>query len=236
MGVSAVSLEENTFQVCEMEDDEGYTKLEGLLVQLSPKEVILPDTGDYRNITKVVKRCGLLIVSRKASKFTIDGLPEDLNRLLFWKPGQAENSLALPELQHKLACSALNALISYLELLNDESNMSQFSLSLLRPQQFVHIDASAAKALGLTNGPGSLLSHLDRCRTGPGKRLLAQWVKQPLRDLGRINDRLSLVEIMMNDPEVRAKISDDHLRRFPDLQLLARRLQRKNSSMQDCYK
>lgn len=122
------------------------------------------------------------------------------------------------------------------QLTSDESNLHQFSLETLTPDQFVHIDSAAAKALGLVSGPGSLLSHLDRCRTAPGKRLLAQWVKQPLSNVGRINDRLSLVEVLLQDSEVRSQLSDDHLRRFPDLMKMARKIQRKACSLQDLHK
>lgn len=67
-------------------------------------------------------------------------------------------------------------------------------------------------------------------------RLLAQWVKQPLRDLASITERHDIVEILTLETELRQSLHEDHLRRMPDLQALARRLQRKKASMQDCYR
>lgn len=46
----------------------------------------------------------------------MDGLTTELDRILHWKEGQAPNSMALPELKHTAAASALNALIKYLEV------------------------------------------------------------------------------------------------------------------------
>lgn len=105
----------------------------------------------------------------------------------------------------------------------------------------MHVDTSAAKALGLIPQHSStmqqtLVGFLDRCRTAQGRRLITQWVKQPLRDLRTISERQDVVSALMDDSELRMSLSEEHLRRFPDLQLLARRLQRKNATMQDCYK
>lgn len=55
------------------------------------------------------------------------------------------------------------------------------------------LDSAGVKALNLFPEPGagstrctSILKLLDRCRTAPGQRLLAQWIKQPLVDVNRI--------------------------------------------------
>jgi len=58
-----------------------------------------------------------MVITKKIGSFTMDGLAGDLNRILCWKTGQAENALALPELQMHVACSALNACINYLEVM-----------------------------------------------------------------------------------------------------------------------
>lgn len=66
--------------------------------------------------------------------------------------------------------------------------------------------------------------------------LLSQWVRQPLRDLAAITERHDVVELLVNDTELRQALSQDHLRRVPDLQNLARRLLRRKANMQDCYR
>ena len=77
---------------------------------------------------------------------------------------------------------------------------------------------------------------MDKCRTPQGHRLLAQWVRQPLKDLSLIKERHDIVEALVNDNELRSNLSEDHLRRIPDLQMLAKKLARKKATLQDLYK
>ena len=85
----------------------------------------------------------------------------------------------------------------------DEGNSDQFTLSTIDIKRYVHMDAAAVRALNLLPGPGSnsltrhhsVLGLLDRCRTSQGHRLLAQWVKQPLRDLNAVTERHDIVQV-----------------------------------------
>ncbi|KAG8263820.1 MutS-like protein [Homalodisca vitripennis] len=65
---------------------------------------------------------------------------------------------------------------------------------------------------------------------------MAQWVKQPLRDLAAINERHDIVNTIANDTGLRQALTEENLRHIPDLQVLSNRLQRKKASMQDCYR
>ena len=61
-------------------------------------------------------------------------------------------------------------------------------------------------------------------------------MKQPLRDRACISERHDIVQILVEDTEMRQALYEEHLRRVPDLQSLAKRLQRKKASLQDCYR
>lgn len=67
-------------------------------------------------------------------------------------------------------------------------------------------------------------------------RLLTQWIRQPLRDLNKINERLDIVETLVTDTDIRQQLHDQHLRTIPDLQALMRKIQRKKANLQDCYR
>lgn len=125
--------------------------------------------------------------------------------------------------------------------------MNQFTLNQVEQSRYIRLDSAAIKALNIEpradtisnlygNPVASVLTLLDKCRTAQGHRLIAQWVRQPLRDLSLIKERHDIVELLVKNNELRSALSEDYLRRVPDLQQLAKKLARKKSALQDCYK
>ena len=53
---------------------------------------------------------------------------------------------------------------------------------------------------------------------------------------GVAEERLDVVDMLVTDSELRQSLRSNHLRRLPDLQRLSSRLQRRNASLQDCYR
>jgi hypothetical protein len=58
-----------------------------------------------------------------------------------------------------------------------------------------------------------------KCCTSQGARLLTQWIKQPLVDLHQIEDRQNMVEMLINDTEMRQDVIENYLKRMPDFQV-----------------
>ena len=54
--------------------------------------------------------------------------------------------------------------------------------------------------------------------------------------VGRIERRLDLVETFVNDVHLRQTITEDHLRRMPDFQRIAKKLQKSRAKLIDLYK
>ncbi len=123
----------------------------------------------------------------------IDGLPEEearafapvLQRLLVYAENTQRRSLA-----HLMAPRAYRLCDA---LVLDEATRRNLELVATLREQKRH---------------GSLLWHLDRCRTSMGSRRLAQWLLFPLRDRAQIDARLDTVERLKNDRTLRQALRE----------------------------
>ena len=226
--------------VSEFLDNDLYSNLESLLIQLGVRELLLPADSQKKDaelakIRTIADNCGIALGERSIGDFGTKDIEQDLTRLL----RDERSAGTLPQTDLKLAMGSAAALIKYLGVLSDPSNFGQYQLYQHDLSQYMKLDASALKALNLMPGPRdgsktmSLYGLLNHCKTPVGSRLLAQWLKQPLMNLEEIERRQQLVEAFVQDTELRQTMQEEHLRSIPDLYRLAKRFQRKMANLED---
>ncbi|KAF6778148.1 hypothetical protein AHF37_02101 [Paragonimus kellicotti] len=249
--------------VGEFIDSVQLANLETALVQLNSRECLVPtgflgsptavggktktapklaDTTLTEHLAMIFDRAGILVTELDKKDFTQPDVLQDLNYLLrHSNPNVTAMENKVRDCQQGLAC--LGAIIKFLDLKADESNAAAFSLHLFNLDNFVRLDSAATRALHLLPGPDdkhryqSVFGVLNNCRTPQGQRLLGQWLRQPLTDINKIDERLDLVESLVEETSVRQSLHEDFLRRVPDFHRLIRRLQKRQSDgLQDVYR
>ncbi|KAG1678939.1 DNA mismatch repair protein Msh2 [Nymphon striatum] len=152
VGIAYTDASERKFVVAEFIDNELFTNLEVLIVQLGPKECLIqpinssPDVG---KLSKMLERTKALVTERKKGEFNDKDIVADLNRLVKFKKGEQVNSSVLPEMDMSHAMCALAVLIKYFDLLGEECYFGQYKLTTFNLQQYIRLDNSVMKALNL---------------------------------------------------------------------------------------
>ncbi|THH01168.1 hypothetical protein EW026_g1487 [Hermanssonia centrifuga] len=255
IGIAFADTSVRELGVADFVDNDLFSNTETLIIQLAVKEAILP-TGtasgnterdiDLKKLKDVFERCNVVITERKPSEFTSKSIQDDLIRLL--NPSSMPSSSVgvdaastIAQLNFPNAPASLAALVSYLSLLSDPSNHGNYTIRTHDLTQFMRLDASALRALNLTEAPGSVGSNknttlfglLNKCKTAQGSRLLGSWLKQPLINLHEIRKRQDLVEIFAEDPTTRRALQEEQLKFLPDMHRICKRFQKSVASLED---
>ncbi|KAG1815227.1 DNA mismatch repair protein [Suillus subaureus] len=251
VGIAFADTSVREFGLADFIDNDLFSNLESLVIQLSVKEAIIP-TGtvsgttdrdlDLSKLKAVFERCAVVVTERKPSEFTARHVEDNIKKLTIDSETNSESAAPISELSLPSAPSALSALISYLSLLSDPSNHGAYKLRTHDLARYMRLDASALRALNLIDAPGSagsinkhatLLGLLNKCKTAQGTRLLGTWLKQPLINLHEIRKRQDLVETFVDDGSSRRTLQDDYLKLMPDLHRLSKRFKKSVASLED---
>ena len=110
----------------------------------------------------------------------------------------------------------------------------QYTLHLGHLDQFMRLDLAATHSLNLfpdSQGKASLgrnasvFGVLNHCVTKLGPRLLRRRLQQPLTCPQTLNRRLDAVEAFVRDPDALTSLHGEELRRVPDLDAIAKKLE-----------
>jgi len=233
IGLAAVDTCLNMVKVVQFKDDQILSGLEAFLVQLGPREVILPQLENQaiKKICELITRNKILVTERPTKDFT------PLNEVEIKEVFTSKSPTNLLSSQN-IVSGCLNAVFNYL---NFDTSAAKFSLESLSSSTYMKLANRSLTSLNVfptqvaPNAP-SIFSILNQTRTPGGARMLAQWLKQPLLDADLITERLDLVEMLVNNTELRQMLFEEHLRKFPDYQRLAAKFGSSKANLQDMYR
>ena len=169
-----------------------------------------------------------------------DGINGHLTALPAWKfePGKCNETL-LTQFKsstldgfglkaNSLQVRAAGAIVLYLKETQPDTLSLLTSLRSYSLNEFMTLDASTRRNLELDETlrgerKGSLLGTLDFTITPMGKRLIHQWVSQPLLQVAKINKRQDGVQHFVSNGMVRAELREE-LKPLADLERLVNRV------------
>ncbi|KAI0935020.1 hypothetical protein AcV7_003936 [Taiwanofungus camphoratus] len=259
-GICVLDSATSEFNLSAFQDDVCRTRLETLMRQLRPKEIIFTKGNLSVSTTRLLKAilpgsC-LWTSLRESEGLTYEKTLKELKNLY---PATDEDddmndsshglSSAVPEaIRDMVGCrgamEALGSMIWYLHTLNidkDILSMKNFNVydPMKRGQGLVLDGQTLAHIEVLLNSEGteegSLLKLLSRCITPSGKRLFRIWLCMPLREVADINARLDAVQDLLDHPTFEKEFTKV-AKGLPDLERIVSRIHAKNCRVKDFLK
>ncbi|KAG9309590.1 DNA mismatch repair protein Msh6 [Chiua virens] len=257
-GICVLDSATSQFNLSAFEDDICFTKLETMIRQLRPKEVVFTK-GNLSvptvRLLKVILPSSCLWTSlRDVEGFTYEQTFAELNKMFSGNEDASieEDSLlneAVPSTIRDMAgcrpaMEALGAMAWYLRQLNidkDLLTMKNFNIydPMKRGRNLVLDGQTLSHVEVLQNNEGtdegSLHKLLSRCITPFGKRLFRIWLCVPLRDVSDINDRLDAVQELIQHGTFEEEFTK-LVKGLPDLERIVSRIHAKNCKVKDFIK
>ncbi|MBR4627051.1 MAG: DNA mismatch repair protein MutS [Ruminococcus sp.] len=205
------------------------------LSRIQPAEIIFTESFlSLKGVADFVKlRLGCAVTLREAERFTPPQSEDELRALI---GDAAASGLKLsPDGADRAAVCGLFGYINDTQ----KSSVARFTqIDVLGEEQFMGLDLNARRNLELTETlrnkekKGSLLWVLDSTRTSMGRRMLKNWIEQPLKSPARIIERLDAVEAFYKKSVAAADIAE-LLERVYDLERLMTKVMYKTANPRD---
>lgn len=240
----------------ELQDDEECSRLDTLITQIKPKEIICEKNNLCSTAVKIIRYNAhsshqIWNHFNPYSEFwDYDTTVENLVKSKYYKAEDLDDFSNYPhELlqfkdQHQVAFNAFGGLLFYLKTLKlDESimslgNIKKYEISK-RGSSHMLLDGITLNNLEILNNTfdggdsGTLFRLLNRAITSFGKRALKKWILHPLLNVEEINSRYDAVDFFMKEePELRLAL-ETSLGNLPDLERLLARVHAKTLRFRD---
>ena len=216
-GVAFLDISTGEFYVAEGPDN----YIDKLLSNLSPKEIIYQRGFDER----FRQAFGTNYYTYKLDDWVFS---EELNREKLCKQFGTQSLKGFGIDHISAGISAAGAILYYLEFTEHKEIGHIASISRIDQDDYVWIDKFTIRNLELftTNGSrdrSSFANVMDRTLTPMGGRLLKRRIAMPIRDIGRINRRLDVVQRFVEDSDL-AEAVGEQVSLIGDLERIASRI------------
>ena len=216
-GVAFLDISTGEFYVAEGPDN----YIDKLLSNLSPKEIIYQRGFDER----FRQAFGTNYYTYKLDDWVFS---EELNREKLCKQFGTQSLKGFGIDHISAGISAAGAILYYLEFTEHKEIGHIASISRIDQDDYVWIDKFTIRNLEFftTNGSrdrSSFANVMDRTLTPMGGRLLKRWIAMPIRDIGRINRRLDVVQRFVEDSDL-AEAVGEQVSLIGDLERIASRI------------
>ncbi len=214
IGIAFADVSTGELIATEAVGDEKEAILVAEAAAASPSEVVLREDTPESVLALFGHRLGALI-----------SFSEDSEEELLRQKGGTGGEGFVTDLSEKAAA----LLLGYIKKTQKTDLTYIKPVKYYRSEAFLRADAFTRRNLELTEAlrtgdkKGSLLWAMDKTRTGPGARLLRQWIDRPLLSPKAINRRLSAVEELKNNGPLRKELRE-LLKSVVDMERITTRL------------
>lgn len=239
------------FAVCQFEDDDDCSKLDTLVAQIRPRELVLEKGCLSTKALRILKTNTALTTlwnKVKSGKEFWDAettVRELRGRDYFGDDGDEESKWPqdLKEIKEmELALSAFGGLVWYLSSLKIDRELISIGnfewYDPIRKATSLVLDGQTLQNLEIFQNTfdgsqtGTLFSLLNRCITPFGKRMFRLWLCHPLADQKKIEARYDAVDALNADKEFTTTFSRE-LSKLPDLERMISRIHAGTTKAQD---
>lgn len=258
-GVAFVDTATSELNLIEFEDDNECNKLDTLITQIKPKEIICEKNNLCSTAIKIIKFNSyndkqIWNQMNPISEFwDYDITLEKLAKAKYYEAKDLDDMSNYPKIlldfkdNHKVAFNAFGGMLSYLTLLKLDTsimtmaNINRYDITRSSSSTLI-LDGITLTNLEILNNSfdgsdkGTLFKLLNKAITPFGKRMLRTWTLYPLMDVNDINQRYDAIDWLMNDGTEFRSMMEQGLTGLPDLERLLARVHSKGLRFKDFLK
>ena len=210
-GVAWSDISTGSLEVCEISGDNAKKLLEDALVRIRPSEII--GSSEIKSLCSEMYSVGIGFIP---NVYVFDGTNIAFSKAEKIVKKQFNiSSLQVFDAEHlNFGICAVGGLLLYLESTQMRFVSNIKKMTVVKDENYVHLDVNTRKNLELIQGTGfkknqgSLLHLLDKTKTAMGSRMIRSYIQKPLRDEKIINARLGAVEELSDDIMMREELND----------------------------